>query len=238
MLFCGPPTHVHAALAHTLQGRVGAESMDWAQIGPSPPTYHCAHVQLGGVVLPGLLVTRCGQGLQRYVVILQRCQGGRELWVTRRAPLLVTVGECKGLTQRQHLLAAVVTRECCSHRLLRRFPGRITGGRPRRRIRLTGYHGPPALHPGPPRDGGAHVMPLQVHWPQGLLHVLEMSGRILQQALPGPQGSPPSRRRLRRMDTAPQSAIWVQRLHPLGLVDSGLTPRNIFDRPRLHQQDF
>ena len=187
--------------------------------------------------MPGLLVTRFGQGLQSYVVIVQRCQGGLDLLVTRRAPLLVTVGECKGWTQRKPMLAAVGTREGCSNRLLRRFTGRITVGRSRRRIMLTGSNGPHDRPPGPPREVGDHGMQWQVHGHQCLLHVLEMSSRILQPALPVPPGRPQSRIRLSRMETAPQSAILVQRLHPLGLVDLGLTTRNLFDRPSRHQKD-
>src|SRR5215216_1234579 len=93
------------------------------------------------------------------------------------------VVELKRLTQSKPMLTAGVTGERCSYRLFRRFAACIAVGGQHSRIMLTGHNRSHDLHPRRPGNVRAHVMQLQMHLHQRFLHVLDVSGGILPEAL-------------------------------------------------------
>ena len=71
------------------------------------------------------------------------------------------------------------------------------------------------------------MVELQVHLRQRLLHVLDMRGGIVQQALALAQVSPQSGDFTPELETGTQQAILVQAAKPLGIAHIGLASRDM-----------
>ena len=66
------------------------------------------------------------------------------------------------------------------------------------------------------------VVELQVHLRQRLLHVLDVRGSVIQQALALAQIGPHDRNFALRPEAGPEQSILMQTLQPLGVADVGL----------------
>lgn len=111
----------------------------------------------------------------------------------------------------------------------------ITERRQHLRITLSGDDGTDDPHAGRTGDVRDDMMQLQVHLHQGLVHVLNMGGRIFDQtfllAQIGAQGGDLGL----RPETAPQKAIGMQLAQPTGVADIGLAARHILGVARIHE---
>ncbi len=93
---------------------------------------------------------------------------------------------CEGLLQREHMLWSIVSRQRRPQRRVRSGTAHIAMGGQDLRGALPRDDGAEDAHPGDASDVGDHVVQLQIHLHQRLLHVLNMRGRVLNEALTQP----------------------------------------------------
>lgn len=160
-------------------------------------------------------------------------QGGLDALITGGDPFLIRVIERDGLLQGKEVLGAVIPRQGAGNGLQRGFAAdiAIVGQFPR--IARSGQDGADNPHPGLAGDVGDRMVQLQVHRRQRLLHVLDRGGGVIEQALTLAQVGAQRGDVARGMKAAPQQAVGMQRLEPLGIVDVGLAPGDVFDVARV-----
>ena len=100
---------------------------------------------------------------------------------------VVGVVKLQRLSESKHVLLTPVSGQRGSDLLLRGMAAPITIGGQHGRISFTRNHGADDAHAGFARHVGHHVMELNVHLHQRLLHVLDMCRRVVQQPVPLPQ---------------------------------------------------
>ena len=101
-------------------------------------------------------------------------------------------------------------------------------------VTLTGDDGSDDPHAGGPRDIRHHVMQLQVHLHQRLLHVLDMGRCIFDQTFPLSQIGAEGGDLCLWAETAPQETIGMQLPQPSGIADISLPPRHVFGVAGVH----
>jgi hypothetical protein len=82
------------------------------------------------------------------------------------------------------------------------------------------------------------VVKLHVHLHERLLHVLNVGGGILDQAFAMAQIGPQPHHSVARAEAAPQQAVLVELLEPLGILHIGFAARDMLDVARIHEQDL
>jgi hypothetical protein len=113
--------------------------------------------------------------------------------VTNRHFGLVDVVQLQRLGQGEDMLFAIIADQRLADRLQRGMAPRVAIGGQHRRVTLPGYDRADDGHAGRTGDVGHHVMKLQVHLHQRLLHVLDVRGGIVQQSLALAQCDGPGR---------------------------------------------
>jgi hypothetical protein len=94
------------------------------------------------------------------------------------------------------------------------------------------------MMPGRPGDVRDDVVDLQVHLGQRLLHVLDVRGRVIQQALALAQVGPQCGDLTLGTEAAPEQTILVQALQPLSIADVALAPRDVLGVAGVDQHDL
>jgi hypothetical protein len=94
------------------------------------------------------------------------------------------------------------------------------------------------LHPGQTRDVRDHVVELDVHEHERLLHVLDVRGGVLDDALSMTKQRTQSSDALTRSKTGAQQTVLVELLQPLRVVHVGLATRDILGVARVDQEDL
>ena len=85
------------------------------------------------------------------------------------------------------------------------------------------------LHSGHAGDVGHHVMELDIHLHERLLHALDVRRRLVDQAFAMAEQRPKSHHALVRAEAAAEQPMLMQLLEPLRIVDVRLPPRDILD---------
>lgn len=79
-------------------------------------------------------------------------------------------------------------------------------------------------------------MQLDIHLPQGLLHMLDMGGGIGEQTLPMSKIGAKRSHLTGRPETAAQQVVLMQLLEPLGIIDVGLSSWYLLDVTGIDEQ--
>jgi hypothetical protein len=169
----------------------------------------------------------CWVILYRGAGLLQSLQDGFDPRIAFRDLLLVEIVQVQGLSQGEDVLFPVVADQGLANRLDRGVAPAVPIRGQGVRVALARHECPDDAHPGRPGDVRDDVVDLQVHLGQRLLHVLDVRGRVIQQALALPQVRPQLGDLALRPEAAPEQPILVQALQPFGVADVALAPRDV-----------
>ena len=136
------------------------------------------------------------------------------------------------------MLFAIIADQRLADRLQRGIAPRVAIGGQHRRVTLPGYDRADDGHAGRTGDVGHHVMKLQVHLHQRLLHVLDVRGGIVQQSLALAQIGPHGCNLAFQPEAGSEQAVFMQPLQPLGVADIGLAARHVLGIARIDEDDF
>ena len=89
-----------------------------------------------------------------------------------------------------------------------------------------------------PGDVADRVVELEIHLGEGLLHVLGVGGRQMNQGVAVPEQGADGADRLRRAEGPPQEADGMEVLEPLAVLDIRLPARDVLDVAGVHQADL
>jgi hypothetical protein len=106
-----------------------------------------------------------------------------------------------------------------------------------RRIALARHNAANDAHPTRTRDVGHDVVQLDIHLHQGLLHVLNVRGGIVQQPFSLAQVGAQCRQLAFRSEAGPQQPVFVQP-QPLNIADIGLATRDVLGVTGVDQHHF
>ncbi len=112
------------------------------------------------------------------------------------------------------MLFAIIADQRLADRLQRGMAPRVAIGGQHRRVTLPGYDRADDGHAGRTGDVGHHVMKLQVHLHQRLLHVLDVRGGIVQQSLALAQIGPHGCNLAFQPEAGSEQAVFMQPLQP------------------------
>ena len=168
---------------------------------------------------------RLRQGRRRRCPVgVQHGQRTLDLGIALVDARLVEVVQGQRLRQREDVLGLIVAHQRCADRLRARLAANIAHGRQHLWVSLTVDDGTDDLQASHPSDVADHMVQLQVHEGQCLLHVLDVGGAILEMALAQAQISPQGGDVASGAEARAQQAARVQALQPLRIVDVALAP--------------
>ena len=201
--------------------------MDLGQVDPQ-------HRVQGGTRVKGrsvglLLGVSSGKQLTGWLrgVCPKPLQDRLDAHVARSHLVLVDVIKLQRLGQGEDVFLTGVADQGLLDRLQRCAAARVAMGGQHLRISLARHDGPDDPHPSCAGDVRDDMVELQVHLRQRLLHVLDMRGGIVQQALALAQVSPQSGGFTPELETGTQQAVLVQAAKPLGIAHIGLASRDM-----------
>ncbi len=196
--------------------------MNLGQVAPKQSVQHGSDIEGRSVGLFGLVPRRRQLAHRDRGALMQTLQHSLDACVALRDLGLIEIIQLHSLREGKDVLLPVVADQRLPDRLHRGMAARVAQCRQRCRIPLSSNNRANdghARHAGDIRD---HVMELQVHLRQRLLHVLDVRVGIVQQALTQPEIGPERRDVAFRPETGPQQAIGMQPLQPLCVADVGL----------------
>ncbi|MCY1371411.1 hypothetical protein D9M69_585510 [compost metagenome] len=100
---------------------------------------------------------------------------------------LIGVVHGQRLRQGKHMLGLVVAHQGALDGVSARLAAGVAQGGQLRRVALAGDNGPDDPHARGPGDVGDHMVQLQIHVGERLLHVLDMRRSVVEMPLPQPQ---------------------------------------------------
>jgi len=204
-----PGRKVGPALSNQFERQVGPEPVDLGDVAAEQSMQRGADVERHGI---GLLFGRSDG--RRFA-----CRGGRgfpqslqdrlDAHVAERHLGLVDVIQFQCLGQGKDVLLAVIADQRLTDRLRGGVTAWVAMGGEHRWVALPGHDGADDGHAGRPCDVRHHVMELQVHLRQGLLHVLDVRARIVQQPFALAQVAPQNCHLTLQPEAGPEQSIFM-----------------------------
>jgi len=194
MIFRGPTVHIETDLGDQLECAIGANARKLGEIDPSTEFEQGgADLERRRVVLGLFLGARPSRSRQlprwRLAGGLERVDANLDLLVTAMDLLLVEVVHLELLAKYEEVLIAIVTRERGGDLLFGRLAPRVAMTSQHRGIGLASHDVAKDQHPGDPSHIADHLVKLEVHQRQRLLHPLDTGGRLLHEFVPVPHQS-------------------------------------------------
>jgi len=185
MLGTGPRGQVVAAFSDQLQREVSAKAVDRGDVLSQQREERGANVESQGVRLIGPVPTprRWNRPVIATAMDAQFLQHGFDPHVAGRCLLAVGVVEGERLLERKQMLGAEVAGERHCDRLGTGVATVMAQGRQRLRVALASKDRADDAQAGGASDVSDDVVELKIHFRQGLLHMLDVRSRVLQQTL-------------------------------------------------------
>ena len=160
---------------------------------------------------------------------LQALQHSRDALVAGGHLGLVDLIQLQRLGQGEDVLLPVVADQRRAQGRERGLAAPVAQGGQAVRIALAGDNGPDDAQPRLAGDVSHHVLELQVHLDQRLLHVLDVGGGGFQEALALAQIRAQGGDLALRVEAGPQKPVLMQTLQPLGVAHVRLAARHLLD---------
>ena len=187
MRFAGPAGHVRADLGDESQGGIGPDGVDLCEVHSGELVERAADFEARGVLVPLPAARRWPRCPGKGVLGGHVLQQGFDLAIAGADLALIALVELKVLSEHKDLLPAVVPREGRGDLLLGGSAAGVAMGGSRVGVGHTAGDIADDLHPRQARDVGDHVVEVDVHQGQGLLHPSDVIGGLLDQRLPMPE---------------------------------------------------
>src|SRR5258708_15118192 len=240
VLVGGPFAHVRADLGQQLLDAADVQPVDLRQIDPGQPKELTADVKVGRVLAVGIDLGVWPQGRLGIVGIEARFEGAvlpLDLVVALGQLVAVDVVQCQGLLEREDVLIPVVAGQGFGNVGFSALAATMAQLRQLGRTALAGHNRADDRQPSRPADVAQDLGVLELQLLQVLLHVLNVSGAVLDEHSPlaqvGPQHDDLG---FRAEGRAPQP-IAVQALDPVAILDVALAAGHVLDVAGVYQAD-
>jgi hypothetical protein len=229
VLFSAPATPVRTNLRNQLPYPIGSDAVDLAEIGAAGNARHGRAQLHAWFVLAGL-----GPGFGRRQRLCGRLAGLRQIGQLGLNGL-VAVGDLsqielealKVLAQRKQVFATVIAGQGGAYLLLIGFAITVAMRRQLVRVAYPGQDVPHDRQAGDAGDVAEHILQLQVHLGQGLLHAINAGGGGFHQGLAVAHIAAQCYDLASRTKTRMEQTDAMEFLQPLAVLDVGLAPAHV-----------